>query len=259
MLQIRDLHFAYGRTRVLDGVDATVPTGTFRGILGANGCGKSTLLKCLIGYLRPSSGSIVVDGHDLRSLRSSRRAELMGYVSQAGAASSAGRGLTVYDTVALGVPRSRRRDTEAIVRGCCGQLDVGGLLGRPLRELSGGQAQRVQLARALAQGAGTILLDEPVSNLDLRFQVQVMALLRRLAREQGTTVVAIVHDLDLALHYCDDVMVLHDGRTAVEGPAALVDAALIERVYGVPVDVVVSRGRRHVVPHDLTPPREDSR
>lgn len=253
MLQIRDLSFSYGTTPVLDGVDATVPDGVFRGILGANGCGKSTLLKCLIGYLRPSVGSVTLDGHDLLALRARRRAELLGYVAQTGTASAAGRGLSVYDTVALGVPRRERRHTDAIVRQHCHALDLDDLLDRPLRELSGGQAQRAQLARALAQGAGTILLDEPISNLDLKFQVQVMALLRRLAREEGKTVVAVVHDLDLAMHYCDEVMVLHEGRTIAEGAPGVLTEELLTCVYDLPVAVVRTGDRTHVVPHDPTP------
>lgn len=249
-LTIRDLHVSYGAKPVLTGVEATIAAGTFRGVLGANGCGKSTLLKSLIGHIRPLRGSVQVAGHDLLAMRVLQRAEHLGYVGQSAALSSTGRSLRVHELISLGVPAKRRRQREEIVTHYAQRLQLDDLLDRPLRELSGGQAQRAHLARALAQGVATILLDEPISALDLAFQVQVMALLRELARDEGRTVVAVLHDLDMALHYCDDVMVLHHGQTVAEGASHLITESLIEEVYGLSVSLLRYGGRLHVVPHD---------
>ncbi|MGL4832524.1 MAG: ABC transporter ATP-binding protein [Propionibacteriaceae bacterium] len=258
-LTITGLRFNYGQTKVLQGVDLSVTAGSFCGILGPNGCGKSTLLKCLIGFLRPAAGSITLDKADLRRIPAARRADMLGYVSQSGAVSGAGAGLTVYDTIALGARRRPPQDRSAAIADAVDRLGLEPYVGRQLRELSGGQAQRVQLARVLAQGVSTILLDEPISNLDLRYQVHVMDILHDLAVERGVTVIAVLHDLNFALQYCDEVAIVHQGQIAVQGnPATVLTPAVIENAFETPVTVAQVAGRPVILPrqgkthHDIS-------
>ncbi len=248
-LTISGLGFSYGQTKVLQGMDLTVASGSFCAILGPNGCGKSTLLKCLIGFLRPEVGSITLDDADLRRIPASRRADILGYVSQAGSISGAGAGLTVYDTIALGARRRPPQDRPAAIADAIDRLGLEPYVGRQLRELSGGQAQRVQLARVLAQGVSTILLDEPISNLDLRYQVHVMDILHGLAQQRDVTVIAVLHDLNFALQYCDEVAIVNKGQIMVHGnPMSVLTPAVIADAFKTSVTVEQVAGRPVILP-----------
>lgn len=233
MLEVKSLSFAYrcGR-QILEDVSFSVPGGACLAVLGNNGAGKSTLLSCLAGLLRPRTGRVLVDGEDLLGMDAGRAARTVALVSQFAPASR----LTVYDMVLLGRKPYLKWDFTAADRAMTEEaLERLGLSGLALRyadRLSGGEGQKVQLARALVQQPKLLLLDEPTSSLDLRSQYEVLGLVSQLCREQGITAVAVLHDLNLALRFCHRFLLLHGGRVYAQGDASVVSPRAIREVYG---------------------------
>ncbi|MEW6171515.1 MAG: ABC transporter ATP-binding protein [Bacillota bacterium] len=242
-LQVKGVSFAYGSVPVLEDVTFKVPAGEVLGIVGPNGSGKSTLLRCLARVLRPRTGTVFFDGKNLAALRGYEIGRCLGYVPPPGG--QAGFPTSVVETVLQG----RRphltwgvsaRDLE-VVSASLGYLGLTPLSERLLGELSSGQQQKVFLARALAQEPEVLLLDEPTATLDIRYQLEVMALIRRLATEKGCTVVAVLHDLNLAGRFADRLLLLHAGRIFAAGKAPVVlTPANLRAVYG--VEAVVAEG-----------------
>lgn len=246
VLVAHDLAWSAGGATILDGVGLAAHRGEVLGVLGPNGSGKTSLLRLLAGLRRPDRGSVTLDGRPLHALPRRVVARRLAVVEQAPEAHT---DLDVAAAVTLGRTPHRGRfaplsaaDHTAVDRA----LDLTGLSDlrtRSWRTLSGGEQQRTQLARALAQEPEVIVLDEPTNHLDIRYQLDVLALLRRL----GLTVVTALHDLDLAARFCDRLVVLHGGRVAAAGPPETVlTTALIRDVYA--VDAVVETS-----PHTGTP------
>lgn len=232
MIEVERLSFSYGKgAPVLRDVSFTLRPGECAAVLGGNGAGKSTLLKCLDRILRPQSGAVRIEGRDVSALRGAARAREIAYVAQ----NERPGVLTVFDTVLLGRrPYIRWEATEAdraLVAALLERLELGALALRPLSQLSGGEAQKVLLARALAQEPRLLLLDEPTSSLDARNQHEVMALVRALARERGLCVLAVLHDVNLALRYCDRFLLLRGGELLASGGADCVTEEALEAVY----------------------------
>lgn len=237
-----DVSFAYAERDVLRSVSLTVEAGRVVGVLGPNGSGKTTLLRCLLGVRTPRSGRVTLDGRNIDEIPRREFARRVAAVSQEMPVDFP---LRVLELVLLGrLPHlpaqglgfERAEDlaaAEAALRAC----GVDHLAERPIHELSGGELRRAFVARAVAQGAGTLLLDEPTGGLDLRHQVAIVGLLRAQARA-GVAVLAVLHDLNLAAMACDQVVVLKEGSVAAAGPPRQVlDAALLAEVYGVDVDI----------------------
>ena len=249
MLEVKSLSFAYrcGR-QILEDVSFSVPTGACLAVLGNNGAGKSTLLSCLAGLLRPRTGRVLVDGEDLLGMDAGRAARTVALVSQFAPASR----LTVYDMVLLGRKPYLKWDFTAADRAMTEEaLERLGLSGLALRyadRLSGGEGQKVQLARALVQQPKLLLLDEPTSSLDLRSQYEVLGLVSQLCRERGLTAVAVLHDLNLALRFCHRFLLLHGGRVYAQGDASVVSPRAIREVYGMEAAVRQVDGVPMVVP-----------
>ena len=249
MLEVKSLSFAYrcGR-QILEDVSFSVPGGACLAVLGNNGAGKSTLLGCLARLLRPQRGRALVDGEDLLGMDAGRAARTVALVSQFAPASR----LTVYDMVLLGRKPYLKWDFTAADRAMTEEaLERLGLSGLALRyadRLSGGEGQKVQLARALVQQPKLLLLDEPTSSLDLRSQYEVLGLVSRLCREQGITAVAVLHDLNLALRFCHRFLLLHGGRVYAQGDASVVSPKAIRDVYGMEAAVRRVDGVPVVVP-----------
>ena len=233
MLEVKSLSFAYrcGR-QILEDVSFSVPGGACLAVLGNNGAGKSTLLSCLAGLLRPRTGRVLVDGEDLLGMDAGRAARTVALVSQFAPASR----LTVYDMVLLGRKPYLKWDftaaDRALTEEALERLDLSELALRYADRLSGGEGQKVQLARALVQQPRLLLLDEPTSSLDLRSQYEVLGLVSQLCRERGLTAVAVLHDLNLALRFCHRFLLLHGGRVYAQGDASVVSAKAIREVYG---------------------------
>ena len=234
MMRVDGLNFSYpcGR-QILRDISFQAESGALLAILGNNGAGKSTLLKCFDQILRPQSGSVTVDGTDLLTLSLGELARQVAFVSQ----NAAGARLTVYDTLLLGrKPYIRwgvsRADRE-IVDQTLERMDLTPLAMRCLHQLSGGEQQKVLLGRALVQQPRLLLLDEPTSNLDLRNQYEVLDLVRQVCREQNITAVLVIHDLNMALRFCDRFVLLHGGAVYAAGDASVVTPEALRAVYGV--------------------------
>ncbi|RMI31572.1 ABC transporter ATP-binding protein [Streptomyces triticirhizae] len=245
-LDVASVRFAYRRNQVLKDVNLRVAEGGFCALLGPNGSGKSTLTKIIARVLSPAGGTVSFGGRDLLATARREHARVVGYVPQSGATPF---DQTVREAVLLGrTPhiglRPTRRDWET-VDAAIERLNLSELRDRPLSQLSGGQAQRVLIARALAQQPRVLLLDEPTSALDLRYQIETLQIVRAVTREEGVTALIAIHDLNHAAHFCDQAVLLDGGRVVADGPPAeAFDAAVLSRVYG--LDVRVTRGEHGV-------------
>jgi len=241
--------FGYAASLVVREVTLGLAAGEMVALIGPNGGGKSTLLRLAAGVLRPRAGGVWLGGHAVARLRRGEIARRIAVVPQDFSVQFA---YTVREVVALGRMPHRSRlglahtgDRAAVER----SLALTGMeaLGeRVFNELSGGERQRALLALAVAQDAGLVLLDEPTAHLDIKHQIEVLELLRRLNRERGLTVLAVLHDLNLAARYFPR-LVLFNQRVIADGPPARVlDASLLERVYEIPVQVGILRGEEHL-------------
>lgn len=249
MLEAHGLHFAYrAGSPILQGVDIDLAPGSFLAILGVNGCGKSTLLSCLTGAAKPASGQVLLDGVSLGQVHRLDRARKVAFVAQHSHANR----LTVYDAVLLGrrphMQGGLSKEDRQIVENALERLDLAKCALRYTDELSGGEYQKMVLARAFVQCADTLLLDEPTNNLDPANQQEVMREVRDEVDGRGIAAAAVLHDINLALRYCDRFLFLADGRVDAVGDASIVTPQQIERIYGMKSDVIEHRGRRLVVP-----------
>lgn len=239
---IKDLTFAYNSKKVLNKVNFEVKPGEKIFIIGPNGSGKSTLLKCLNRILKPE-GAVYIDGKELGEISRDEIAKLIGYVPQRGEINH----LTVFDTVLLGRRPHIKWDVSErdvkIVKKVIRLLDMEELSFRRLTELSGGELQKVIIARALAQEPKIILLDEPTNNLDLKNQVEVMRLISNIVKEQKISAIITMHDLNIASTYADKLIMLKDGKIVSYGGVEILNPENIETVYGIKVSVINHNGR----------------
>lgn len=249
-LEITDVEFSYPGHKVLTGVSLDVREGSFCALLGPNGSGKSTLTKILAGVHKPGSGSVRFNGVDLLGLRRREHARTVGYVPQS---SEAPFDLTVREAVLLGrTPhfglRPSKTDWEK-VDDAIELLGLTELVERRLSELSGGQAQRALVARAIAQDTRLLLLDEPTSALDLRYQVETLQLVRWITKARGITALIAIHDLNHAGRFCDQTVLLHRGRIVASGtPVEAFQEQTLAEVYGLSVTVEERDGYAEVRP-----------
>ncbi|WKU46423.1 ABC transporter ATP-binding protein [Streptomyces sp. VNUA116] len=241
-LAARDLTLAYEDRTVVEGLDLAVPDGEVTIVIGPNACGKSTLLRALGRLLKPARGTVLLDGEDLARIPTRTIAKSLGLLPQTPVAPEA---ITVADLVARGRQPHQRwwqqwsEDDERAVADAMARTDTTALAERAVDELSGGQRQRVWIAMALAQQTDLLLLDEPTTYLDIAHQVEVLDLVRRLNRERGRTVVAVLHDLNQAARYADHLVAMKAGRIVAQGrPAEIVTADLVREVFGLQSVVV---------------------
>ncbi|WP_327178165.1 ABC transporter ATP-binding protein [Streptomyces sp. NBC_01335] len=259
-LGARGLRLGYGSRDIVKDLDLDIPPGGVTMIVGPNACGKSTLLRSLARLLAPSAGTVLLDGKDIRSMPTKAVAGILGILPQTPVAPE---GITVADLVGRGrYPRqgwlrSWTAEDDAAVAEALVATDVLELAERPVDELSGGQRQRVWIAMAIAQHTDVLLLDEPTTYLDISHQLDVLDLLTDINRERGVTMVAVLHDLNLACRYADHLVAMKDGRIVAEGrPTEIVTQELVTEVFGMRCSVVpdpasgtpmiVPIGRHHV-------------
>ncbi len=254
MLSVRDLHAGYDGRAVLRGVDLDAARGELLGIIGPNGCGKTTLLRVISGVLPAASGSVTIDGDEVRSINPAAMARRIAVVAQGAGLPerfSAFEVTLMGRTPHLGLLQSEGKHDIDVVRAAMQRTDCWHLRSRPVEELSGGERQRVVIARALAQEPGLLLLDEPTSHLDIQHQVDTFRLTLDLCREHQLAAVAVVHDLTLASMFADRIALMADGAIVACGaPTQVLEPRIIERVYGLAVRVIAhpATGRPIVVP-----------
>lgn len=249
-LEVSGIDFFYGARQILKGAGFCAGRGELCLLLGANGAGKSTLLRCLNGLLRPRRGGVRLDGQETGGLPLRERARIFGYVPQA---AESGARLTVMETVMAGrLPFAGGRlghadlDRSALL---LEQLGLSRLAFRSLADLSGGERQRVLIARALVGEPRVLLLDEPTSSLDLRYQYEVMELLLRVSRERRLPVVAVLHDLNLALDFADRAVLLSQGQVLAQGePQEVLTPERIWEAYGIRAGISRAEGRAVLLP-----------
>lgn len=258
-LQAEALTLGYGEARIVHGLSAKLPAGRFTAILGPNGCGKSTLLKALSRQMRPQGGKVRLDGRDIAAFGTKEAARALGLLGQG---AEPPEGLSVEALVRQGRYPHRgpfspwaTADQHAVERALA-QTGLKALRDRPVEALSGGQRQRAWIAMVLAQSAPVLLLDEPTTWLDLRHQLDILGLMRRLVDDEGLTVIAVLHDLDQAARHADHVVMMKAGRIVAEGPVreTLTSERLAE-VFGVSVEVLEDprTGRPLCIPRAVLP------
>ena len=253
-LSVKDLSFSYGGRKVLDRISFDVKDNSIVSILGPNGVGKTTLLRCLCNLHRPQEGSILVDGTDVLALSGRELAKHIGYVPQ----STKPVRTTVFDTALIGrrpymewgVTKRDMEITESV-------LDALGLTGLSMRyadEISGGEYQKVQIARAMVQEPEILILDEPTNNLDIANQHVTMHAILNAVSSRGMCTIMTMHDINLAVHYSDRFLFIKDGRVWAYGGPEIITEELVHDVYGIDSDVITHKGMPFVIPHTF--PRE---
>lgn len=264
-IMLKGMKFSYSSVSVLNDICLNISGPQMVSILGPNGVGKSTLIHCINKILTPTGGTVLLDNKDVNEYSLKDMAKKVGYVPYA---SSDTFPLTVVDTVLLGRhPHANWKTSDEdlqIVYDTLKKLDIEDLAVRYFNELSAGQHQKVMLARGLVQKPDVLLLDEPTANLDVKHQLGISRLLKKLSHEDNILVIMISHDLNIAAKYSDAIILMHDGRIYdVGSPEKVITAENIEKVYGVKSSIIVNEGRPHVILEDpesmcCTPVRKES-
>ena len=249
MLKVDNLEFSFKDFQVLSGISFEAKKGEFVSILGNNGAGKSTLLKCIAKLLKPKRGVVLIDGKNVNSYSLNQLSKNVAYVPQRYTTNR----ITVYEAILLGrkphftglIPSSE--DLEKVEM-ALDIFDLKHLAFRYLDEISGGELQKVVIARAFVQEPKVLLLDEPINNLDLKNQIEVLRILRKLSRQEEILVVVILHDLNLAIRFSDWFIFIKDKKIFASGGKEIITADMISKVYGVDVKVEKHGDEIFVVP-----------
>lgn len=249
MLEAKEVAYSYVKGRpILKSVSALVEPGSFLAILGVNGCGKSTLMACLDDALKPDSGIVLLDGAALSQAPRGHRAKKIALVAQHSHANR----LTVYDAVLLGrkphMQGAPSEEDHAVVSKVLSDLGLSDFALRYIDELSGGEYQKVVLARAFVQQTDVLLLDEPTNNLDPANQQEVMRVVREEVDARNLAAAAVLHDVNLALRWCDRFLMLKDGLVEALGGSEVITESSMLSVYNMESDIIEYNGRRIVVP-----------
>lgn len=251
MMEVRDLHFAYGDNKILKGVQLMIPQGKITTIMGGNGCGKSTLFGLMTKNLIPNKGKIFLRGKNIQSLSIKEYAKKVSIVHQY---NSAAEDTTVEDLIAMGrTPylahgNIMTEEDDRIVDWAIEVTNLGEYREREVASLSGGQRQRVWIAMALAQNTKVLFLDEPTTYLDIRYQVEILELIRSLNRNYGITIVMVLHDINQAIAYSDQVIGLKNGKVIISGdPTEVITKESIYKLYTIHLEVTEIDGRKQVL------------
>lgn len=241
-LKTDGLYAGYDGKTIISDVNITVPMNKISVILGANGCGKSTLLKTFARLLKPEQGSILLDGKSIFEIPSKTLAQTLGLLPQSPVVPE---GIRVTDLVARGRFPYRKlfggmqKEDFAAVEEALELMGITKLSDRCVDELSGGQRQRVWIALALAQQTDILLLDEPTTYLDIAYQVEILDLLMELNRKKHTTIVMVLHDINLSARYADYIFAMHNGRLEAQGsPSEVISSELIRSIYGLDCQII---------------------
>jgi len=248
ILSVDGVEFSYKSKKILENVKFKVNRGDVVSILGVNGAGKSTLIKCINKILKPKQGTILIDNYDIDRLDNLEIAKKIGYVPQR----ADGNYMTVFDAVLLGRKPHIKWDVSErdikLTHNVLKLMDLEDYALRYTNELSGGELQKVVIARALVQEPHVLLLDEPTNNLDLKNQLESLRIVRDISKSQNIASIIVMHDLNLALRFSDKFIILKDGKIFAEGGMEVINPENIEAVYGVNAYVDEYKGIPIVVP-----------
>ncbi|MHA1170261.1 MAG: ABC transporter ATP-binding protein [Candidatus Hodarchaeales archaeon] len=253
-LSIDNVVFKYDSVTILDGITFNVEQGRITGIIGPNGSGKTTLLRCMANTLKPEQGAVLIDEKNVLTYKRKDLAKFLSVVPQITRLET---GFTVFETTLLGrYPHQGlfQRETEKdyrVVKSVLSRVGIGHLANRDVSELSGGEKQLVSIALALSQEPRVLLLDEPTLHLDINMQYKIMKICREICREEKIVIVIVIHDLILASHFCDDLIILKNGRILTAGPVdGVINEKTIRETYQ--TNVIIGRdgatGLKYIVP-----------
>ncbi len=242
IFQAEHVTAGYDNKTILQDISVTIPSNQISIIIGANGCGKSTLLKTMARLIKPTSGQVILDGKPIQQIPPKQLARVLGLLPQSpivpegiSVADLVGRGRFPHHTFLKGWTK---KDYEAVAE-AMEIMNITEFANRPIDELSGGQRQRVWIAMALAQQTDILFLDEPTTYLDITYQVEILDMLTDLNKKYGTTIVMVLHDINLSARYADHIFALHKGKLVAEGaPAEVITSALIKDIFGLNCTVI---------------------
>lgn len=250
-MEVRDLSFSYGKNKVLKGISFTIEGGKITTIMGANGCGKSTLFNLMTKNLYPRKGNIFLHGRNIQNLGLKDFAKRVSIVHQY---NSSADDITVERLVSFGrtphmkMMQGRSDEDEKLIEWAMEVTNVEKYRDREVSRLSGGQRQRVWIAMALAQNTKILFLDEPTTYLDIRYQIEILELVKKLNEEYGITIIMVLHDINQAIHFSDRIIGLKDGQVAAQGsPAEVVTTECIRTLYGISLGVTIIEGKKFVL------------
>lgn len=253
IFEIKDLSFSYGNNKVIDGLNLKIKEGKITTLIGANGCGKSTLFNLMTKNIKPDNGKIFLAGQNIEQMKLKDFARKTAIVHQYNTAPPditvkklVEFGRTPYHT--MGLSSNPEEDREK-VKFALEITDTEKFKDKPVSQLSGGQKQRVWIAMALAQDTKILFLDEPTTYLDIRYQLQILRLVKRLNSEFNITVIMVLHDINQSLYYSDEIVAMQDGKILSQGiPKEIITPKLIEDVYGVTLETGEIDGKPFVMP-----------
>ncbi|MCX7658664.1 MAG: ABC transporter ATP-binding protein, partial [Oscillospiraceae bacterium] len=241
-LKTTGLSAGYDGKTIINNINIAVPSHKISVIIGANACGKSTLLKSMARLIKPQSGEILLDGHKINEIPPKKLAKILGFLPQSPvvpegivAADLVGRGRFPYQSFLKGWSK---KDYEAVEE-AMNALGIAALANRSVDELSGGQRQRVWIAMALAQQTDILLLDEPTTYLDITYQIEILDILTELNRKKGTTIVMVLHDINLSARYADHIFALSKGKLVAQGaPSKIITEELIDQIFNLKCSII---------------------
>ncbi|GFP74128.1 ABC transporter ATP-binding protein [Clostridium fungisolvens] len=250
IIDIIQLQYDVNKVTILKDIDLTFEAGKFYSIVGPNGSGKTTLIKNIIKYLSPSEGTVIVENKDVNKIKAKEFANIISYVPQDTVLEME---FSCYDVVMMGrnnkisfLGTETNEDIKKVEE-AMKATEVFQLKDKLITEISGGERQRVLLARAIAQDSRCIILDEPLSNLDIKHQLEIIDILNKL-RDLGKTIIAVLHDINLALNYTDHAVMMKNGKIFYYGKTEdVINDKNIEEVYGVSCKIVSIEGVRHII------------
>lgn len=250
-MEVKNVFFSYGKNEILKGASLKIEKGKVTTIMGANGCGKSTLFSLMTKNLAPGKGKILLGGKNISNLRLNEFARKVAIVHQYNTAAddiTVERLVSFGRTPHLGMMGIRGEEDERYVNWAMEVTNVSQFRERELSRLSGGQRQRVWIAMALAQGTEILFLDEPTTYLDIRYQIEILELVRKLNREFGMTIVMVLHDINQSIYFSDKIIGLAGGKVIVEGePEEVITEESIHELYGIDLKVARVDGRKFVL------------
>lgn len=247
-MDVRDVSFSYGSKKILDKISFDADGRQVISIMGPNGAGKTTLLKCLCKIYAPYEGSVLINGQDMLDLNGRELAKRIAFVPQSAPVSR----LNVFDYILMGrrphIEWSAARSDIDKVSSVIDALGMSHLSLRYMDQISGGEFQKAQIARAMVQEPDVLILDEPSNNLDISNQHTTMHMIEHAARSRGMCTIMTMHDINLAVHYSDRFLFLKDGKVAAFGGAEIITEELVRNVYGMRAEIVHHKGVPFIVP-----------